>query len=139
MTEIVGFTGTRDGMTPQQRRVVEGILHELDPSAIRHGDCRGADAEFHDLARELTLYVIIHPPTNPKDRAWCTGDELLPMKPYLERNKDIVDGSEIMIATPKEMHEQRRGGTWSTIRYARLQQVPLFIVFRDGTLLPRHR
>ena len=39
-------------------------------------------------------------------------------KPYLDRNRDIVDACEVLLATP-DGPERLRSGTWSTVRYAR--------------------
>jgi hypothetical protein len=53
-TRHIGFTGTRHGMTPAQRHAVSQLIAELAAGAAftaHHGDCVGADAEFHDLCR----------------------------------------------------------------------------------------
>lgn len=131
----IGFTGTREGMTSSQIVAIDELLS--DDLIIRwasHGDCVGADAQFHMIAREQGLFIKGHPPTDPKLRAYCDFDEMAEEKPYLVRNKDIVDETDLLIAAPKEMTEQMRGGTWSTIRYARKAGKLIMIVWPDGSL-----
>ena len=122
----IGFTGTQKGMTDFQKHEVSMVL--LFNSYIctgvsgeaHHGDCIGADAEFEELAKKEGFTTYAHPASDTGNkRAYCKSDILLPAKPALERNKDIVNAVDIMIATPKENHEVLRSGTWATIRYAK--------------------
>lgn len=131
----VGFTGTRDGMTPAQKATVASLLERVAPRWCHHGDCVGADADFHHLAKAAGSAVMIHPPSDPKLRAGLVGDDIAEEKPYLDRNRDIVNASSILIATPKEPTPQGKGGTWFTIGYARLQGKRVTIVWPDGTAL----
>lgn len=117
----VGFTGTHLGMTFNQQDSLRNFLMEPTFTELHHGDCIGADAQAHAIALPMGFHIIVHPPLDPRKRAWVAGTGvhiLLPCK-YLDRNKDIVDTSDILIAAPKEMKEILRSGTWSTIRYAR--------------------
>ncbi len=135
---IVGFTGTRQGMTRLQRQLVESLLVLHPPKETHHGDCKGSDAQFHRIVcDQTTASIIIHPPLDKKYRAFCAadetrGDKILPEKSYLERNQDIVNASKIIIAAPKELLEQQRSGTWSTIRRAREKKCEVFITFPNG-------
>jgi len=119
---IIGFTGTRKGMTEKQKRRLR-ILLEVSRSAaaslnvFHHGDCIGADAEAHDIAVDMKYDVVVHPPKNPRYRAFKRGIRTLRVQDYLDRNKNIVDSCEYLIAAPSGP-EQRRSGTWSTVRYA---------------------
>jgi hypothetical protein len=114
----MGFTGTQKGMTPLQIKAVYLILWEYRPQEVHHGDCIGADEEFHNLAKEVGMRVVIHPPIKDEKRAFCVGDESRPEQHYLIRNHFIVDETEVLIATPKSNKEELRSGTWATIRYA---------------------
>lgn len=116
---VIGFTGTSNGMTSNQQQRVSGLLKELKPDLIRHGDCVGADTDFHQIATSLNIKTCIHPPDNDTKRSFCKSDSILPVKPYLDRNKDIVDMSDMLIATPETAKEALRSGTWSTVRYAK--------------------
>jgi len=127
MGMIVGFTGTRQGMTEHQREQIHELLRTGGVSEAHHGDCVGADADFHELCVGLGIFVVIHPPINPKQRAYCKlashrrGSTELPRE-YLQRNRDIVAQSDLLIGCPSESEEpapQRGQGTWSTIRWAR--------------------
>jgi hypothetical protein len=134
----VGFTGTREGMSPKQfdmlAEILSGLAHTFasDPCrpVLHHGDCAGADSEAHDLAAELGFWTIAHPPTNPKHRAFCAADEILPELPYLERDRAIVEVCDRLIAAPLTRDEQPRSGTWYTIRHAYSLGRPVTILER---------
>lgn len=135
----IGFTGTRHGMTDEQRAAVaETIADKICAGGFvaHHGDCIGADAQFHVIAREHHLlgpvHIVVHPPVDETHRAWCAGDEMRPSLTHMKRNKEIVVASNAMVAAPFELVEQERGGTWATIRMARKLARPLFIVYRTG-------
>jgi hypothetical protein len=121
-------------MTDAQKAWLRDAFSKIKgPWAFHHGDCVGSDAEAHDIAHEFGAAIIIHPPSNPDKRAFKNpGPRRIP-KPYLERNKDIVNECDVLIGMPKEHEEQLRSGTWSTIRYARKQGKPLRVIAPDGT------
>ena len=126
----IGFTGTKEGMTDNQKKLFEEELlkYNSKSTAFHHGDCIGADEQAHNIATKLGFYTIIHPPINDKYRAFCKGNVILPPLEYLDRNHDIVDSSKKMFATPKEEIEQIRSGTWATIRYSKKKKVPVTII-----------
>lgn len=131
---ILGFTGTREGMTEAQKTTVQALLADPSVVEVHHGDCLGADNDLDALARRQRVGRVIHPPSDPKLRAWCCSEiALMPEKPYLDRNRDIVDACDTLIATPKESTPQGRGGTWYTVGYARLQGKRLVIIWPDGS------
>ena len=132
----VGFTGTQLGLAWKQKATLRSILEQLHSVFLKfhHGDCIGADKESNDLAREIGFKIVSHPPLNESKRAFCEADQILPSKEYLERNHDIVNHSQILIACPKESQEVVRSGTWSTIRYARKMQKDIIIIYFDGTI-----
>ena len=148
-----GFTGSREGMTPPQWLSFANYLQSAYDSLIKsgrvefhHGDCAGADAQAH--AHVATVYglvtdIHIHPPTNSSMRAFCDlierpqglrGMTLVvhPPKDYLERNHDIVDETDMLIATPKEEQPAYRSGTWATIRYSEKQNKPRLTIYPSG-------
>lgn len=126
MTVIVGFTGTRRGMSEKQKthlsnsfRRMKAAGHEIE---FHHGDCIGADSEGDQIARAWGAAIRIHPPTDTKYQAFCylPGDVQYPRKPYIMRDHDIVDACMILFAGPKDHRvEEHRSGTWTTVRYAR--------------------
>jgi hypothetical protein len=130
---IIGFTGTREGMTPRQKATVLRLFIENMPFTFVHGDCVGADDNAHDLAIRVGAPVVQRPSTFTGQRAFGAGaKKVYPPKPPLDRNREIVEGSDLLIATPKGFVEEPRGGTWYTIRYARQVRKPLIIVWPDG-------
>jgi hypothetical protein len=123
----IGFTGSQDGMSARQLQALRVILLSTKATELHHGDCIGADAQADALVRQLNgqglthIDVVIHPPIDPKKRAFCAqpGDAVWEPLPYLERNRDIVDSANMVIAGPKSGNEVARSGTWATVRYAR--------------------
>lgn len=123
MVEI-GYTGTRQGMTIEQHAALCKIMlcYHKTSGEFRwhHGLCIGGDEQCHNLAKIFDFYIRGHPPTNEKLIADLYGfQSIASAKHYIERNHDIVDETEILIATPKEAQQILRSGTWATIRYAK--------------------
>lgn len=135
----LGFTGTKHGMTDVQLRRVLTLFHELPLTELHHGDCVGADAEAHTLARTQGALIILHPPTDVTRRAFCRDAyEIREPSTYLTRNRHIVqEGIDGLIAAPREMSTPaslRGHGTWTTIGYARQAERKIWIVLPDGTV-----
>jgi hypothetical protein len=116
---IVGFTGTQKGMTENQRiNLIEYM--RVYAKEFHHGDCIGSDSEAHEEVKKLRIPIVIHPSIKENKRAFCKGYSYLKKrKSYVERNCDIVDSCEVLIACPKSEKEELRSGTWATVRYAR--------------------
>lgn|SRR5678816_4348596 len=125
-------------MTDMQRlslRLQLIALLRLDDCQFHHGDCVGADEQFHNLVREIFGgFIVGHIPDDPTNRAFCVVDAEMPPLPYMQRNRAIVDAAHIMLAAPYEMKQQPYGGTWRTIALARKASKPLTIVWPDGTV-----
>jgi hypothetical protein len=128
MGKKLGFTGTNRGMGSSQKTELEALLKKLKEEGFdefHHGLCIGADEQAAILAKSLGYRVVARPglahdPTNMKYRSdWAGSDETLEAKPFVDRDHDIVDVSERLIATPLTRQEQLRSGTWTTVRYAR--------------------
>lgn len=132
---IVGFTGTQKGMTRAQGESFCKIFKKLNAIEFHHGDCIGADTHAHKIVDELfDAKIIIHPPTNKSKRAFSESNDIRKPLPYLDRNKNIVDSSYVIIATPAQHDEIIRSGTWSTIRYAKKLNKECYIIFPDGSV-----
>lgn len=123
---IIGFTGTSKGMSVGQRAALERELRGRT-FTFHHGDCVGADAQAHDIAKAAGGSIVIHPPTDSKARAYCVGGRVLPPYPYLERNHHIVDACDVLIAAPRGA-EVLRSGTWATVRYAQKIGKPVLVL-----------
>jgi hypothetical protein len=127
----VGMTGSRNGLTAEQRQAAADWLLTIQPEWLHHGDCIGADAELDGIARELDIQTCVHPPERSDRRAYCEGDVILEPLPYLMRNQGIVAESDILLAFP-DGPEKLRSGTWSTVKYAREKGIQIIIVMPDG-------
>lgn len=140
----VGFTGTQKGMNSIQkgafRITINQILKDTEDRLVylHHGDCFGADEDAHHLAFALGCRIVIHPPLDEKKRAFCKeAFKTYPAKSYLDRDREIVDFSSRLIATPKEQEESIRSGTWYTIRQARRLNRRHTILFPDGSIFDK--
>ena len=125
----IGFTGSRHGMTEAQQEQVKNLISSLGASEFHHGDCVGSDAQAHDVAKQLNLKIVIHPPSVNKYRAHKSGDECKPAKPYLTRNKEIVKATDLMIACPSSSNATSRSGTWATIRFTQKSGKQIHILY----------
>ncbi len=131
---IIGFTGTRQGMTPNQRKAVRQLLAQLRDKVkeAHHGDCLGADEDFHITAISFKFYMVGHPPQDPRWRSFSEFDEIREPKNYLARNMAMVDEIDRLIACPSSYEEEVRSGTWATVRYARKKGTLVTIIRPDG-------
>ena len=126
----IGFTGTQKGMTPVQKAEVAFLI--TGENEFHHGDCVGADEQAHHIAEIRKVPIVKHPSTNGKKRAFCKGGKEVKPKPYLVRNRDIVNATDELVAAPSGP-EVLRSGTWSTVRYALKQEKLVHIVMPDGS------
>jgi hypothetical protein len=137
--EKLGFTGTQASMSFQQKNVVKAYLLSNNISEVHHGDCIGADADFHDIVRKVKeeTKIIIHPPDIDVKRAFKDADKILDAKPYLDRNRDIVNNCDTLLVCPKTFSKELRSGTWATYRYALKQKTKLIlIIWPNGEMEP---
>jgi hypothetical protein len=124
-------------MTDHQKKLVHKALDSFRHiHKVHHGDCVGADAEFHEISRALGIAVHIHPPTKNGKRAFCAhADIVRPVQDYLKRNRDIVDSCSVLLAAPNADKEKLRSGTWATVRYARKLGKKIFILLPAGEII----
>ena len=134
----IGVTGTRHGANDKQRRLFVSIINKAMVTKFRHGDCIGFDEESHKIVESISPSTIIeiHPPIEDKHRAYCKGKNVKIHEPknYLDRNKDIVAGSQLMIAVPGTEFEILHSGTWATIRHMKRIGKPFIILYPDGRI-----
>jgi hypothetical protein len=137
----IGFTGTKNGMTFDQKNNFLVTLDELNDEhhleEFHHGDCIGADEDAHQIVETYFPHVMIHihPPENGYKRAFCKGGFSHQERPFLVRNRHIVDLTDVLIATPDGDNEQQRSGTWSTIRYAKKINKDVTIIGPSGNTI----
>jgi hypothetical protein len=133
MLKEIGFTGTRKGMSLNQKIGLIDILSEFGEFNFHHGACIGADIEADLIARNCyAKQIFIYPSNNLKTRVHCEepGDIVYKEKSPLIRDQDIVNSVSILIAAPKSNIEIIRSGTWTTIRYARKKNIEVVILER---------
>ena len=140
---IIGFTGTRRGMTKAQW---DGVLTMLSHYVQTygnlviglHGDCIGADDHFDNICASLNVRRNIRPCTFSNMRANCVqkgAREIASPERPMQRNRDIVADADVMFACPPNNEEIKRGsGTWATIRFAKRARKQLHIFFPDGSV-----
>lgn len=133
---ILGFTGNQQGATSQQKERFVRLISAWTPKEFHVGDCIGADHDAYVIVRNISegTTLVGHPPDVYGKRAFCSYDVQHDPLPYLTRNKRIVDSVETMVAMPGGFSEEVRSGTWSTVRYARKCNVPVYIIYPDGSI-----
>ena len=129
----LGFTGSRTGLTFEQKTQIALEVRMFNPILGIHGDCIGSDYDFDCILRDLEINRKARPCNLRNQRAFCEVQESVKPKDPLVRNRDIVNESDIMFAAPNSKEEITRSGTWSTIRYAKKIKKNLIIFYPDGT------
>ena len=144
---ILGFTGTRDGMTPEQRDSATSFIARLMVGCSEaemafeglHGDCVGADADFHQICRDEGVEggaMKQRPCTFSGMRAHTDALEISKPEKPMARNQKIVDDCDALLACPPTDFEIERGsGTWATIRMGRKANRQVVIVYPDGSVV----
>ncbi len=141
----VGFTGTQyiDKITTGQMIKLIDQIKKFAPEVEEwhHGGCKGADNIFHLYAcfymRENNNdgKIFVHPASNVDP---IKVADIKPQKdiivldpvPALDRNQDIVDNVDILIALPSSSTEVKRSGTWATIRRARKKGIDIIFIHK---------
>jgi hypothetical protein len=123
MTEV-GVTATRRGLNSHQlTNIFRWLLSDRrNISKLHHGKCVGGDEEINDAARSLDIYTVGHPPVNPRYLSDCVVDEEREAKEYLERDRDIVWETAVLLVAPYQNEEPssyRGSGTWYTYGVAK--------------------
>ena len=55
----IAFTGTRDGMTEQQKQTLIQVFRQYRPAEFHKGDCIGADAQPNLAVQIFCLDLIL--------------------------------------------------------------------------------
>lgn len=128
----VGATATRRGLTSHQiANIYRWLLSDHKRiSRLHHGCCVGGDASFNDMAREIGIWTVGHPPEDTKYMSDCFVDEMLEPKPYLERDMNIVVAAKTLLVAPYQDYQpssNRGSGTWTTYSYAEARKLRVVI------------
>ena len=143
---VLGFTGTRTGMSAAQKRTFAALVRELQPGTFRHGACVGADEDAAAIVRaECPLCrILAYPGVSARGgdnnehrsvKAIALSREVMPEETHFARNRRIVLGADLLVATPWQSEEPTasQGGTWYTIAFARRQKCKVRIIWPDGS------
>ena len=141
----LGFTGTREGLTAGQALALKLKVQELASEhagniVAVHGACVGADASFDEICAELSIPRKMRPGPVPKLRmglARRLGSFVFEPEPFEVRNKKIAEEATHLLVCPKQMAEQRYGGTWQTYRFGLRRDIQISTFFPDGTTYDR--
>ena len=115
----LGFTGTREGMTPAQRVAFHRFLTGKIITEFHHGGCVGADQEAAGLVSVRHDAAIVEHLGQPGT--------------YFKRNREIVDVCDMLVGVSLTPHRLTSGGTWYTIDYAIKAGKPVHVIWPDGT------
>lgn len=130
----IGFTGTQRGMTEDQFRVLRVLLGAEERDEFHHGDCIKSDNDAATMAAAIGHKTVAHPPIECKKRAYHKSDVVLEPLDYMVRNAALALVADVLIATPGQVAEVLRSGTWMTIRTMRRLKKPIIIIFPDGSV-----
>jgi hypothetical protein len=147
----LGFTGTRDPITAAQKGWLWHLFDIMHIEVGHHGACINADEEFHLAALAHNVPLMVHPSNSKSHLAQglislkcLQGGPLvtiLPAKPPLNRDRDIVSATTGLVALPKQLQEPpplQWGGTWYTVNYALRLNRPVVIYYPDGRIEKRN-
>jgi len=131
-----GFSGSRS-ITAYDQATIYGVLKSLPPGVeYTTGGCLGVDA-YVGIGLWRTEPHATHRVVVPADRSrvdywWMHRairegrgvliEEMPPSTTYADRNRRIVEHSDVLVAFPAHPEDDprsRRSGTWQTIRMAR--------------------
>lgn len=138
MVFILGFTGSRRGATAQQLHSIRACLQKLLKTHTRsdlfalHGDALGADAQFDSMCQDLGIQRVCRPCFLDEQRAFTSATVLVEATMPLERNKLIVADCNQLLACPNSFEEEKRSGTWATVREAKHRKKRVVVVLPDG-------
>lgn len=143
---LVGFVGTRDGLT----RAAEGMLEETlrkyyqlaaDVQPQFHAPALvGASTQALDLARQLGFACTAHLTIDKSYRNAFIHEregrkpKLIEPKPYNAVNRAIVTIVNAFCAAPATTIMTFNSNTWHAIEFARNKRMLVAVVFPDGKL-----
>lgn len=126
----IGITGTREGANDAQLQSIIKFMESLGSDhELHHGDCKGVDVQVAAAAKYLGWRVVCHPPKSNKMQGYFGGDEMREPLGYLQRDRNIVNETEMLMVVPLQDEWQPTGGTWYTHDYAKKTNKPVNIFY----------
>ena len=118
----VSFTGSRNGLTPEQKSTLEKFLELFtEHDVFYHNDGEGADKEFHNICVKKRFSVVVH-----------DGDADVGA---MARNRSLVQHCKYLIGCPPTDFIIKKGsGTWETLKYGWKYGKRVIIIQPNGML-----
>lgn len=146
---IIGFTGTRRGLTPAQLDTFHQLVGEIQPREFHHGSCLGAD---EDAALSVSFRSDIRTdimawPGKPasgganeflSQRAIEASNYVMREMTHFARNREIVKAATHVIGCPWQASRPPKGtggGTWYTLEQGEKAGKVVIVIWPDGTTL----
>ncbi len=130
----IGFTGSRLGMTLEQRIIFTKILarcrSKTKENWLHHGLCVGSDKEAHETGILLGFKIHGHPPLDETYMVSVPCNKLDSPFSFSGRNQRIAVATRIMIATPRTGSV----GTYNAIAHAERLKKPRIIIHAAGVV-----
>ncbi len=154
----IGITGSRNKLPDAQLETLYRVLTSFayrdgnvndSQIVLHHGCCTGADEHAHKLMSLIKGTIIVgHPGKDARgnspylmDMSSTIFGRICPRKLYNERNRDIVNESDLLIACPaypENDKRSQRSGTWQTVRIARNIDRPVICIMADGSMVTNY-
>lgn len=142
-TMKIGFSGTRRGMTAQQKEALRALLADYERIEFHHGSCIGSDEEALKILfdrHNAWDFSTAHPGFSAKDgneddrSLWAlkSSKYFVEPKPHFERNRNIVKECDLIIGAPPCEPLPEFGGTAYTINYAKKVKKDTLIIWPSG-------
>jgi hypothetical protein len=133
------FTGTRKGMTVEQKAFGRRLMSAGKLTRFSHGGAYGSDFEMHATWRELApnkSTCDVWPASEDRARLFERQARVTvhPVMYPLDRNIKIVHHCTLLIAAPHTQKEEQGSGTWHTIRAGFHVKRPVLILWPNGLL-----
>jgi hypothetical protein len=136
------FSGRRDDLSDSQKIMVVNFIRLIKFKCAFHGDCIGADGQFHDLVREnrKKAWIEVYPSPYEAMRAFKEGDLTHEAMKAAERDKYMINQGEILLAAPPTK-QPVKSGTWANISFAETCETiqKIIVIAPDGQFCVRER
>lgn len=142
----IDFTGTRNGLTNEQKAALWPLIATDPLGCFHHGACVGADEDAAVIASKFDLLnIVAHPGKSAhggvnehlSQKALDVSHHVCPTKTHFARNREIVDDCTVLIACPgynAPITNSTQGGTAYTVNCARKRGKPVLIVRPNGSV-----
>jgi hypothetical protein len=135
----ISFVGSQSSMTDFQRKELANALNFKECSEFIFCDTVGSELEAAKIAESNGILLFsVHPVADGRKRGYFKDSDKLtinnrvelpyitkegvlikwhPTEPYMQAHQNAYNGSEFIIACPKEFKFSVRSATWGVIKY----------------------